>query len=184
MCRSPTRTLRRDDEGHPALGSRRSRTLAATRSNPSWRRAPSWQEKGSTDSHRFWEFCEKVDLRLLNKRVLESLIKAGALDSLRPPRRSSWPRADRRWSARRRRSATWRRDSMDSSACSSDHRPVRHPATAAKMSLPNVPDWDENTRLQTEKEVLGFFVSGHPHGQVRGEAAQHERRGYGRRRWR
>ena len=28
-----------------------------------------------------WEFCEKVDLRLLNKRVLESLIKAGALDS-------------------------------------------------------------------------------------------------------
>ena len=28
-----------------------------------------------------WEFCEKVDLRLMNKRVLESLIKAGALDS-------------------------------------------------------------------------------------------------------
>src|SRR5208282_3361485 len=30
----------------------------------------------------FWEFCEKVDLRLMNKRVIESLIKAGALDSL------------------------------------------------------------------------------------------------------
>ena len=30
----------------------------------------------------YWEFCEKVDLRLMNKRVLESLIKAGALDSL------------------------------------------------------------------------------------------------------
>jgi DNA polymerase-3 subunit alpha len=28
--------------------------------------------------------------------------------------------------------------------------------------LPNVPDWDENQRLQSEKEVLGFFVSGHP----------------------
>jgi DNA polymerase III subunit alpha len=28
--------------------------------------------------------------------------------------------------------------------------------------LPNVPDWDENQRLQAEKEVLGFFVSGHP----------------------
>ena len=33
-----------------------------------------------------WEFCEKVDLRLLNKRVLESLIKAGAMDTLWPPR--------------------------------------------------------------------------------------------------
>ena len=29
-----------------------------------------------------WEFCEKVDLRVMNKRVIESLIKAGALDSL------------------------------------------------------------------------------------------------------
>jgi DNA polymerase-3 subunit alpha len=33
-----------------------------------------------------WEFCEKVDLRLLNKRVLESLIKAGAMDSFRHAR--------------------------------------------------------------------------------------------------
>ena len=31
-----------------------------------------------------WEFCEKVDLRLLNKRVLESLIKAGAMDAFGP----------------------------------------------------------------------------------------------------
>ena len=30
----------------------------------------------------FWQFCEKIDLRLMNKRVIESLIKAGALDSL------------------------------------------------------------------------------------------------------
>jgi DNA polymerase-3 subunit alpha len=29
-------------------------------------------------------------------------------------------------------------------------------------ALPNVPEWDEHTRLQNEKEVLGFFVSGHP----------------------
>jgi DNA polymerase-3 subunit alpha len=39
------------------------------------------EEKGSAFT-TFWEFCEKVDLRLLNKRVLESLIKAGALDSM------------------------------------------------------------------------------------------------------
>ena len=39
-----------------------------------------------------------------------------------------------------------------------------------------MPEWDEHTRLQNEKEVLGFFVSGHPHGQVPREAAQHEGR--------
>jgi DNA polymerase-3 subunit alpha len=37
-----------------------------------------------------------------------------------------------------------------------------HAPDAKLESLPNVPDWDENTRLQNEKEVLGFFVSGHP----------------------
>ena len=35
-------------------------------------------------------------------------------------------------------------------------------AAASADELPNVPDWDENLRLQSEKEVLGFFVSGHP----------------------
>ena len=40
---------------------------------------------------------------------------------------------------------------------------TRHGATASTATiLPNVPDWDENERLQAEKEVLGFFVSGHP----------------------
>ena len=53
----------------------------------------------------FWEFCEKVDLRLINKRVLESLIKAGALDCFgRAP--SSWPSSIERWSEPRKPSAT------------------------------------------------------------------------------
>jgi DNA polymerase-3 subunit alpha len=34
--------------------------------------------------------------------------------------------------------------------------------TVAEDALPNVPEWDEHTRLQNEKEVMGFFVSGHP----------------------
>ena len=56
----------------------RSRTSAATPSNPSSRRA----KKLAAASKALWEFCEKVDLRLMNKRVIESLIKAGALDSM------------------------------------------------------------------------------------------------------
>ncbi len=35
-------------------------------------------------------------------------------------------------------------------------------AASAVEALPNAPEWDEHTRLQNEKDVLGFFVSGHP----------------------
>ena len=43
-------------------------------------------QRNRADSASIFQFCEKVDLRLLNKRVLESLIKSGAMDALRPPR--------------------------------------------------------------------------------------------------
>jgi hypothetical protein len=75
------------------------------------------------------------------------------------PRARSPPRSTRPWSAPRNRSATQPPASTASSASS-----TTHPANTAtpKNRLPAVPDWDEHTRLQNEKEVLGFFVSGHP----------------------
>ena len=103
----------------------------------------------------YWEFCEQVDLRLMNKRVLESLIKAGALDSF--GRRAQLIAAVDKAMERAQKS---QRD-----MASGQHGLFGifddHPATAPD-TLPNVPDWDENERLQAEKEVLGFFVSGHP----------------------
>jgi DNA polymerase III subunit alpha len=105
----------------------------------------------------YWEFCEKVDLRLMNKRVLESLIKAGALDSL--GRRSQLIAAADK--------AIERAQKAQRDLAAGQHGLFGifddHPATSARADdLPNVPDWDENQRLQSEKEVLGFFVSGHP----------------------
>ncbi|HEX4007462.1 MAG TPA: DNA polymerase III subunit alpha [Acidobacteriaceae bacterium] len=104
----------------------------------------------------FQEFCEKIDLRTLNKRVLESLIKAGALDSL--GRRAQLLAAvdktiERAVKAQR-----------DHAAGQSGLFGIFDtPATRAKDdALPNVPDLGETERLQMEKEVLGFFVSGHP----------------------
>ena len=105
----------------------------------------------------YWEFCEKVDLRLMNKRVLESLVKAGALDSL--GRRSQLMAAADKAMERAQKAQ------RDSAAGQHGLFGIfdGHPATAARADdLPNVPDWDENQRLQSEKEVLGFFVSGHP----------------------
>src|SRR5208283_2620543 len=105
----------------------------------------------------FWEFCEKVDLRVMNKRVIESLIKAGALDSLGA--RGQLNNAIDK--AMERAQKTQRDAEQGQSGLFGlfDETPARgHDADA----LPLAPDWEETVRLANEKEVLGFFVSGHP----------------------
>ena len=103
-----------------------------------------------------FEFCGKVDLRLLNKRVLESLIKSGAMDSL--GRRSQLMHVLDR--------AIERAQKAQRDAESGQHGlfGVFHEesASAPKEELPNIPDWDEHQRLAAEKEILGFFITGHP----------------------
>jgi DNA polymerase III subunit alpha len=109
-----------------------------------------------------WEFCEVVDLRLLNKRVIESLIKAGALDSFgrRAQLIAGVDKAMERAQKSQRDLAAGQSGLFGGLGAIFDDAP----ATVAHGDdpLPNVPDWDENQRLQSEKEVLGFFVSGHP----------------------
>ncbi len=114
------------------------------------------EEKGKSFAS-YWEFCEQVDLRLMNKRVLESLVKAGALDSF-GRRAQLIAAADK---------AIERAQNAQRDLLSGQHGLFGifddQPAAAAAVdALPNIPDWDENERLQAEKEVLGFFVSGHP----------------------
>jgi len=102
-----------------------------------------------------FEFCEKVDLRLLNKRVLESLIKSGAMDSLgrRAPLMEALDKAiDRAQKTQR-------------DAESGQHGlfgVFQDDSVAHNDVLPNIPDWDEHTRLSYEREILGFFITGHP----------------------
>ncbi len=104
-----------------------------------------------------WQFCEKVDLRVMNKRVIESLIKAGALDSMgkRGPLFAAVDKAIER-------AQKAQRDAVQGQAGLFglfDEGPA--PGRDAD-DLPRVPDWEEGERLANEKEVLGFFVSGHP----------------------
>ena len=104
-----------------------------------------------------WEFCEKVDLRVMNKRVIESLIKAGALDSL-GTRAALMKAVDK---------AMERAQKSQKDAAQGQHGLFglfsEGPAPGRDADdLPKVPDWEEGERLSNEKEVLGFFVSGHP----------------------
>jgi len=109
----------------------------------------------------FWDFCERIDLRVMNKRVLESLIKSGALDSF-GPRAALIAAIDK---------AIERAQKSQRDTAAGQHGLFGlfndSPATGTKAQLeplPTVPDWDETQRLQNEKDVLGFYVSGHPLG--------------------
>ena len=103
-----------------------------------------------------YEFCENVDLRLLNKRVLESLIKSGAMDSL--GRRAQLMAVLDRAMDRAQKS---QRD-VESGQHGLFGVFQQEDTEANNDKLPNIPDWDEQARLASEKEILGFFISGHP----------------------
>ncbi|HWJ18146.1 MAG TPA: DNA polymerase III subunit alpha, partial [Geobacterales bacterium] len=103
-----------------------------------------------------FQFCEKVDLHLLNKRVIESLIKSGAMDRL-GRREQLMAVTD---------SAMEHAQKTQKDAALGQHGLFgvfqQDDAPQAEKPLPNIPDWDEHQRLGHEKEILGFFITGHP----------------------
>ena len=117
-----------------------------------------------------YEFCEEVDLRLLNKRVLESLIKSGAMDSF--GRRAQLMHVLDK--AVERAEKTQRDAQMGQHGLFLTELYGQAEDTSQNEQLPNVPDWDEHTRLSAEKEILGFFITGHPAGEVQGQTDRPE----------
>jgi DNA polymerase-3 subunit alpha len=103
-----------------------------------------------------FQFCENIDLRLLNKRVIESLLKAGALDSLGARRSQMVAVLDRAMDlgARRQREAASTQTGL--------FRGGEESVPAVSVPLPDLAEWSETQRLAGEKEVLGFYVTGHP----------------------
>ena len=107
----------------------------------------------------FHEFLDKVPLVVCNKRVIESLIKAGAFDSLRHPRRGLMEIYEHAVDqvVEIKRNAEHGQDSLlggfglESAQAVGGHDPV-----------PEVDDWDKRTRLAFEREMLGLYVSDHP----------------------
>ncbi len=103
------------------------------------------------------DFCARVDLRLVNRRVLESLIKAGAFDSLGVPRAHLMAGVDTALETGQRQ----QREKAEGQASFFDLLPA--PVAAPKAEpIALVAEWDSDQRLEFEKEVLGFYISGHP----------------------
>lgn len=110
------------------------------------------QEGGPFKS--FDDFLKRVDLHTLNKRVVDSLIKAGVFDALEPNRAKLAYNAERLidyYIAEQEKSKL----GMISLFGEDD-------VAMQPLAMEEVPDWDIKEKLAFEKERLGFYVSGHP----------------------
>jgi DNA polymerase-3 subunit alpha len=108
----------------------------------------------------FFDFCDRVDVSVLNKRTLESLIKAGGFDSMGYSRKGLLGYFDRIIDdtvARRRKEAEGQFDLFSMADDDDDGTMV----AGTRIVIPEE-DFDKRQRLAFEKEMLGLYVSDHP----------------------
>lgn len=111
------------------------------------------QEKGNFRD--LFDFCARVDLRLVNKKTIESLIQAGAFDSLHENRAQFFAAVER--------AINYGQSVQESLARGQNSLfEVGGAKMQVKPMLPSVEPWNEAEILSREKAVLGFYVSGHP----------------------
>jgi DNA polymerase-3 subunit alpha len=102
-----------------------------------------------------FDFASRIDGRRVNRRVVESLVKCGAFDSLHEGRSAVWAGLD---------------VALEAGAAAQRDREIGQESlfaalgdgAVAEPALPDAPEWTERQRLEGEKEVLGFYVTGHP----------------------
>jgi DNA polymerase-3 subunit alpha len=103
-----------------------------------------------------YQFCDHVDTKLLNKRVLESLIKSGAMDSLGARRSQMFAAIDRAIESAQRRQRE------KNSAQHGLFGGVSAVAEPIDEPLPDIEEWPEGEILASEFATVGFYISGHP----------------------
>ncbi|HEV8495569.1 MAG TPA: hypothetical protein VGQ56_01820, partial [Gemmatimonadaceae bacterium] len=104
----------------------------------------------------FFDLCDRVDLRLCNKRVFEALIASGALDNLGGHRAQYWAVLDsalQEASLKQQEAAVGQFSLLGGDESTTVQGP---------RLLPNIAELQESERLTREKEILGFYISGHP----------------------
>ncbi|KMQ51570.1 DNA polymerase III alpha subunit [Chitinispirillum alkaliphilum] len=117
------------------------------------------KDKGSFTS--IFDLCKSVDLSKVSKKALESLICAGAMDSLEGTRAQLIEAIDKATEY----GSSFQKDRISGQANLFENLFDTDGASAVNIPeppLPGVEPWPYNTLLQKEKEILGFYISGHP----------------------
>ncbi|MGD8774984.1 MAG: DNA polymerase III subunit alpha [Syntrophobacterales bacterium] len=103
-----------------------------------------------------YEFCERVDLHRVNRRVVESLVKCGGFDPLHPVRSQAMTALDEAMEM----AQTIQKDRLSGQI--SMFGTFAGQQRNSEPSLPNIPEWNQRQKLALEKEALGFYFTGHP----------------------
>jgi DNA polymerase-3 subunit alpha len=109
-----------------------------------------------------WEFCERVDPQVVNKRALESLVKCGAFDSTGSSRRGMFEVLEDSlsWGGRQQADRLAGQSSIFDLGDEAEERPRHH------RPIPSE-EWEKAEKLAYEKEALGLYVSEHPLSGIR-----------------
>ncbi len=110
-----------------------------------------------------FDFCLRVDKRLVNRRVVEALVRAGAFDSINDHRAGLFASVGIALGAAEQLERNAQQVSLFGGGDEAAHS---HPA------LIEVPRWDKRTLLKEEKVALGYYLSGHPYTAYREEIGQ------------
>ncbi|MDD2851831.1 MAG: DNA polymerase III subunit alpha, partial [Desulfuromonadaceae bacterium] len=105
-----------------------------------------------------YDFCERVDLRRVNKRVIESLIKCGAFDSTGAARSAQMEGLETATSYGQK--IQEEKTSAQVSLFGTEE--VARGNSTGGMKLPAIAEWHDKEKLAFEKEALGFLITGHP----------------------
>ena len=106
-----------------------------------------------------FDFCRRVDRRIVNRRAIESLIRAGAFDSIAASRSALLATVGAAMEHAERASLAVNQQSLFDV----------EEGKAAEMPLVAMAPWDDRRRLKEEKSALGFYLSGHPFDAYRDE---------------
>jgi len=105
-----------------------------------------------------YDFCERVDLRRVNKRVIESLIKCGAFDSTKANRSALMEGLE----AATNYGQKIQEEKASAQVSLFGTEEVTRGNGNGGAKLPNTPEWHDKEKLAFEKEALGFLITGHP----------------------
>ncbi|MBD2863784.1 DNA polymerase III subunit alpha [Paenibacillus oceani] len=112
------------------------------------------RERGDRPYESLLDFCRRVDLRVCNKRVIESLIQGGAMDSLPGHRAQHIAVLDETVEAAQK----WKKEREDLQL----HLFGFTEETNWTVDLPDVRPYSQMQKLEFERELLGLYLSGHP----------------------
>jgi len=116
-----------------------------------------------------FDFCRRIDKRVANRRVIEALIRAGAFDSIDERRASLMASVGIAIEAAEQAE----RNALQAGLFDAGG------GQAQPVDMVKAAPWSERERLLNEKQALGFFLSGHPYTEIRGELSAFIRRSLG-----